>query len=118
MPRTPFDKEKFKTYAGNTAKLASVIESLTRSEGWQVFRAMFERKAQEIKDKTDYGSLEDFKADRRAIQIFEDILMDFEGYIEEHEEAKEVLSKLAADEGQTPGSLVLDSVDGETGMEG
>lgn len=111
--------DQLRAYTGNVTKLASVIDSLIKSEGWQVFLALFEKEKKEIKEKEDYSTLEQFNADRKAIKIFENILDRMNGYSTDAKEAGELLTKITTEaEGQTPnkGSLMIDVIE-EQGRE-
>lgn len=111
------DAAKAKEYANDMQKVASAVESLQKHDGWKIFLALFVTKKIEIKDREDYDSLEDFRADRRAIGIVEDIIGTFDGYREDATQARTLFDKLADAENQTPTSISLGQ-DNETGIEG
>lgn len=96
--------EKAAEYAADTMKVATAVASLFKQEGWQIFRALFEQKKQEVKDKDDYASLEDFKADRRALKTVEDMIGELASYIDDASRARDLFNKIIDAEGQTPRS--------------
>lgn len=107
--------EEAANYAADTAKLADVVAALEKSQGWRVFMALFKQREREIKDRSDYASLEDFKADRRAIEIVHDIIGEFSKFSDDATSANDLLTKLTQAETQTPDAMLLG---GEDGIEG
>ncbi len=105
--------DRLKAYAGDVGKIAREVEALMKSDGWQIFLALWEREKSEIKEKSEYDSLEDFNADRRCIKRFDNIVARFGEYVADASEADILLNKLITKEGQTPnkGVLILDSLE-------
>jgi hypothetical protein len=110
-------KEQIEEYAASTEKIANAVVSLTRHDGWGIFMALLEREFAAIKEKSDYAKLEDFKADRAAIAIVEDIIETFKGYIEDAESAQTLLAGLAEEAPQDRGILLIEHQEGAI-MEG
>jgi len=105
--------EKIKEYAAATGRIAAAVESLTRQDGWQIFLLLYARKKQEIKEKSDYPSLEAFKADRAAIDIVESILDQFKGYTQDATDAATLLSGLSPeDEPKDRGIMLIEAAEG------
>lgn len=104
--------DRLKVYAGDVAKIASAIQSVFRHDGWQIFLAVFQKEKDEIKERKDYTTLEDFKADRKAIDIIESVIETLSGYIADATEADSLLKTLT-DPSQTPSKsvLILDSLE-------
>lgn len=99
--------EKIKDYAASTGKIAAAVESMLRQDGWQIFMALYQRTKNEIKEKNDYPSLEDFKADRRAIDIVEGVLDTFRGYMQDAADAGTLLAGLSPEETPTDRGIML-----------
>lgn len=101
------DPEKVKDYAAATGKISSAVDSMVRSDGWQIFMALFEREKKAIKDKDDYPSLQDFKADREAIAIVERILDTYQGYIQDAKDAADMMAMMSTEESPTERGIML-----------
>lgn len=104
---------QIKEYAENTASLAGIVSQLVQSSGWQIFLALYELRKREIKNKSDYESFEDFKADRRALDIVDGIVQSFEDYQNDAKDAAEALLKLTGED--TPierGIMLIEHVEG------
>lgn len=111
--------EQIKEYAANTGKISSSVESMLKHDGWAIFMALYERRKSDIKDKSDYASFEDFKADRAAIDIVDSILETFKGYIQDAQDAATMLSGLSPED--TPkdrGIMLIEATEGGTSLEG
>lgn len=111
------DAGQLKAYSGNLSKLASVVESLVKSDGWCIFLAKWEKEKKAIHLK-DYKTFEEFKADRKAIEIFEGILEDFEGYISDAHEAQDLLTNNAENQTQSKGALMIDLIEEDAQEQG
>lgn len=111
--------DRAKAYASDTSKIAGAIESMIKSDGWELFKAIWAREKRIILEKQDYTTIEEFKGDRKSLEHFDAILEKFEGYIADAVEAGETLKKLIEDNSQTPNKsvLILDSME-EHGREG
>lgn len=103
-------KEEIEKYDGGIIDLGRTVESFISHNGWKILMAVFLLKEKEIKDKADYKSLEEFKADRKALKIVQGMIDEFNSYIDDSKEAIIRLNKLKEAESQTPDLL---SVDGE-----
>ena len=101
-------REQIEEYAASTEKIANAVSSLTRHDGWGIFLALVAREFDTIKEKADYEKLEDFKADRRAIEIVETIIETFKGYIEDAETAQTLLAGLRDGAPQDRGILLIE----------
>lgn len=110
--------EKIKEYAASTSRIASAIGALVKHDGWIVFMALYERRKKEIRAKDDYASLEEFKADRKAIDIVDGILDTFEGYIKDAGEAAELLQGLSTEPPVNRGIMLIEQAEGGGNMEG
>ena len=107
--------EKIKDYAISTGKIAAAVESMLRQDGWQIFMALYNRTKNEIKEKNDYASLEDFKADRKALDIVEGVLDVFKGYISDASDAATLLAGLSPEESPTDrGIMLIEQAEGGT----
>lgn len=100
-----------KAYANDRGKLGHAIESLLRHDGWKIFVSLYNQRKKGVKDKTDYASIEDFRADRRALEIIDGIIDEMPGFIEDATDAQNLLKKLTEAENQTPISLLLENED-------
>lgn len=105
--------DRLKAYAGDVGKVARDIEALIKSDGWQIFLALLEREKRDIKERTDYKTIEEFKAERKAIEVFDGIMEKFNEYISDASEADDLIIKITQDLSQTPnkGVLILDSLE-------
>ena len=106
--------EQLKVYAANADKIAVAIEALMKQDGWMIFMALYERRKQEIQEKDDYPSLEDFKADRRALDIVEGIIDSFKGYIQDATEAANTLAGLTSEPPKDRGIMLIEHMEGGT----
>lgn len=97
--------EKAKEYAADTAKVATAVEQLFGSDGWKIFMARFERTRAEVEAKDDYASIEDFRSDRRALKIVDDLIAELGTYIDDASRALDLFTSLTAED-QTPRSAV------------
>lgn len=103
-------KEDIEKYAGGKIDLGRTVESFISHNGWKLLMAIFLSQERKIKDKADYKSLEEFKADRKALEIVQDMIDELNSSIDDSKEAIIQLNKLNQAESQTPDLL---SVDGE-----
>lgn len=109
------DPERIKDYAAATGKIAQAVESLTRHDGWLIFMALYQREKNRIKEQSNYSTLEDFKADRRAIEIVEAILDEFQGYISDAQGAGDMLAGLSPETaGKDRGIMLIEAAEGGT----
>ena len=76
-----FDIDSVESYKKHIQRVGGAIEALQKSEGWQILMKLYEQRKQEIKDKEDYATLEDFRADRRALEIVEGILVELDDFV-------------------------------------
>lgn len=107
------DVDKLKPYTNDIGKIARAVESLIKTDGWQIFLAVWEKQKKEIMEKKDYETLEAFKADRGALDLFDQICDQFTKYITDAEEAEKLLTKTIREaDGQTPrGILMIDALE-------
>lgn len=121
MAETPLgaiDRETAKTYAAATEKISGAVLSMLKTDGWQIFLALYARERDRIKEKKDYVSLEDFKADRAAIDIVDSIVNTFKGYVDDAEDAAKMLAAFGEeDTNSNRGIMLIDAAEGAT-MEG
>lgn len=104
--------EQIKEYAAASGKISSALEQLFKLDGWKIFMALYEKRKKEIKDRADYKTIEEFHADRKAIDIVDGILDDFDSYVKDASEAAEALKKLSTDEpDKDRGIMLIDPVD-------
>lgn len=104
--RSMIPVEKAAEYAADAAKVATAVQGLFKHEGWAIFVELFNKRSDEVKDRDDYTSLEDFKADRRAIKQVEELVEELRSYIDDASRADELFNKIISAEGQTPRSMV------------
>lgn len=109
----PIDKntmsvEEVKNFANDVGKISTAVETMVKSDGWQIFLAHFEKIKEEIKDKSDYDTLQSFKADRTALDIVEEIFEEFKGYISDAKEAADLLTALSQEKEQPRGIFIGD----------
>jgi len=101
------DPEKVKDYAAATGKISSAVSSMVGSDGWLILMALLKREREAIYEKKDYPTIQDFKADREALDIVDRILDTFKGYVEDAKDAAEMLSKLDEQESPTDRGIML-----------
>ncbi len=111
--KNTISEEDVRKDAEGKLAFARIVEGFVKHKGFKMMLDTFGEKFSEIKNKSDYKTLEDFKADRKAIDIVHEMLEELFGHINDAELAADTLSKLKEAESQTPSLL---SVDGE-GME-
>lgn len=108
---TPIDYDKIKTYAADASRVGGAIESLKKSDGWQIFRGLLERHKKEILLKSDYADdltgLAQFKGDRKAIDIIEDIFTEMDSFVEDAARAQESLLGISGTEEEKPRGIML-----------
>lgn len=108
MAREPFTITigQARAYAEDTARVAGAVQALLKHDGWKTFIGLWTLRKFELRAKDDYASLEDFKADRRAIKLIEDLFGELETLTEDAETARSIFTKLTEAEDQTPETLV------------
>lgn len=92
------DISKIKEYAQNASRVGSAIESLRRHDGWQIFLALYKRRKETIKETNDYADITDFRADRKALDIIDEIFTEMEGFISDADEATKQLVGISSDD--------------------
>lgn len=104
-------KEEGKAYNSAAISVGSAIESMIKSDGWSIFMALFERKQKEIQLRSDYESLEEFKADRKAIDIVHELVDITKTF---KEDADSILDSMKKDGEQVKsrGIMMLDTLEG------
>lgn len=109
------DRQQAAEYAAHSEKISAAVVALMKQDGWQIFLTTYAREKDRIKEKDDYATLEDFKADRRAIGIVDTIIETFKGYVEDAEAAAETMRRFAADDlPKDRGIMLLDAQEGAT----
>lgn len=103
-------EEDIRKYDEGKINIGRTIQSFVDHKGFELLMAIFATEVAEIKNKDDYKTIEDFKADRKAIKIVRTMLDELQSYIDNSEHAIIRLNKLKEAESQTPSLL---SVDGE-----
>lgn len=100
-----------------TIQVGEAIDQMQKSKGWQIFSALLAMRRREIYERGDYTSLEDFKADRKALGIVDHILDDLNGYKSDAKEIIEEMARASVDEPER-GVLMLDQMGGVDNREG
>ena len=88
------DTEEIIKNAEDKKSRARIVEAMLKSPGWEIFKDILGKKFQEIKDKDDYETIEDFRADRKAVEIVSGIVKELEDIVLEAEEADNILDKI------------------------
>lgn len=99
--------EQAKEYQDAVLRLGQAVESLEKNEGWEVFLALFKRKKKEIEARSDYDSLEMFRADRGAIEIVEGILDELKTFKEDGQATADFIAAMAEGEEQPSRGIML-----------
>ena len=96
----------------NTAELekARKVEVLLKSDGWKIFKEIYEKKIDEIKEKDNYKTFLDFKAERKAIKVLRNIINELESITNSINEKQKIIEQLV---NKKPPDLL--SIDGEGG---
>ena len=102
--------DDLRKYDEGKVDIGRTVESFISHNGFELLMTIFLTEIATIKNKDDYRSLEDFKADRRAIKLVKNMLDELQSYVEDSEYAITRLKKFKIAESQTPSLL---SVDGE-----
>lgn len=112
------DTNKLKNLLNHKVGLGVKVQQLLDSDGFLILKVIFKNLENDIRDKDDYKSLEDFKADRRAVKIIKDALSELESCVGDAEQASLELKKLIEAESSTPSLLSLDGegMDNEEGQ--
>lgn len=103
-----FTPDEIKKYEREKIDIGRLVKTVTSSEGWKLFLGLYRKKALEVRAKDDYASLEDFRADRRAVTIVRELIDEFLMYEEDAEGASQLLIQLEEAERQTPTPLSFD----------
>lgn len=110
MAKDIITAEEIRKFTEDEVALGRTVESFLLHNGFKLFMAIYLTERAEILQKEDYKSLEDFKADRKALKIVQTMLDELESYKDKAESAFDRLTKLEKAESQTPSLL---SIDGE-----
>lgn len=102
--------DDLRKYDEGKVDIGRTVESFISHNGFELLMTIFLSEIAIIKNKDDYKSLEDFKADRKAIKLIQDMFDEFQSYVDDSEHAIIRLKKYKKAESQTPTLL---SVDGE-----
>ena len=89
------DIEEIIKNAEDKKSRARLVEAMLKSPGWEIFEDILDKKFQKIKDKNDYETIEDFRADRKAVEIVSGIVKELKDIVLEAEEADKILDKLS-----------------------
>lgn len=108
---------KYQKLLENKVGLGTKIKEFLDSEGFLVLRAIFYNFEQDVKNKDAYQSLEDFKADRKALRIVNGLFGELDSMVNNAEQAAAELEKLIATESSTPSLLSLDGEGMEDGQD-
>lgn len=103
-------KEELEKFDGDIIDKGRTVESFVSHNGWQLLMIIFVSEELRIKNKSDYKTMEDFKADRKALKIVQGMIDELKSYIDDSKEAVIRINALKKAESQTPNLL---SVDGE-----
>jgi hypothetical protein len=101
------------TYKAAAARLGGAIEALERHDGWQIFLGLFHRRKQEIYSRSDYETLDEFKGDRKAIEIVQGIIEEMMTFKEDAEALTHALSTMNQGEEVPRGIMLIEAVEGE-----
>lgn len=103
-------KEDLRKYDEGKIDIGRTVESFMSHNGFELLMMIFLTEIATIKNKDDYDKLEDFKADRKAIKLIQNMFDEFQSYVDESEQAIINIEKFKKAESQTPDLL---SIDGE-----
>lgn len=106
--------DKAREYVANASRVGGALEALKRHDGWQIFLALFYRVKKEYGNKkygSDHDALVEFKGDRRAIELVEDLFAEMDGLIEDANEAAN-LGDIGGEEEQPRGILLIEAMEG------
>lgn len=98
----------FKKLQGQKIELGAKVQELVKSDGFKLLLALLYNSEKDIKDKVDYKTLEDFRADRKAIEIVRGWMAELDKMIQDGELAADQIQKLIESEDSTPSILSLD----------
>lgn len=103
--------DEIKDYLKDVIAGGKIAEDLLGSEGWSLLKKTFDNLAEDIRAKDDYDTLEDFKVDRKALAIIQEIINGLESIVADSDQAIIEYNKLTIDEAQTPIPLIDEEID-------
>lgn len=110
-----FNLQDAQAYAANAGAVGGAIDALKRHNGWQIFLALFYRKKKEIQAKeygSDMAALAEFKGDRGAVQIIEDLFSEMDGLVEDASEAQRALGDITSEAAPPRGIMLIEAMEG------
>lgn len=110
------DLAKYKESLEKAATLGAKVQEFVSSEGFLVLKAVFYNRVKAIKNKDSYQTLEDFRADRSAVKIIQEMFDELVAMVNNGEQAEAEIKKLIDSESSTPPSLSLDGEGEEEGQ--
>lgn len=103
-----YSPDEIKRHQGEKIAIGRQVRNTIKSDGWKLFLALYRKKAIEIREKDDYPSLEDFRADRRGLAFVRQLIDEFRAFEEDAEAASQTLIQLHKAESRTPTPLSFD----------
>ena len=112
------DIPRLKSILEKKVGIGEKIRQLVDSDGFLILKAIFKNFENDTLAKDDYKTLEEFKAERKALRIVQGMLNNLSSYIGEADQAYSELKKLIEAECSTPSLLSLDGegMDNEEGQ--
>ena len=90
------DKEEVKTQLRDQVERARLALTLVNSQGWTlIFEPILKKHYAELRDVKNAGTLKELEANKRAIKILDDIVLELKQVIKEAENAQESLERLS-----------------------
>ncbi len=116
METDNISKEELRKLLESRTALGGKVQDLLKHDGFLILKAVFENFVRDIKNKDNYLSLEDFRADRKAIEIVQGILEELKGFVNDAELAASQVQQLIDSEDSTPSLLSLEGEGMEEGQ--
>lgn len=110
--------DEYRKLLERKASFGAKIQEFINSDGFKILKAVFYNFEQDVKNKTTYTTLEEFKADRKALEIVQGLFGELDSLVNNAEQAQEHINQLIEAESSTPSLLSLDGegTDNEEGQ--
>lgn len=108
------DVERARDYAKNVSRVGGALESLKKHDGWNIFLALFYRMKKDFAGKEygdDHAALVEFKGDRKAIKLVEDLFSQLEDLMGEAGDAARALGDITGEEEVPRGIMLIEAIE-------
>lgn len=111
------DVREYQALLERKAQVGDQIRQLLGGDGYLVLKAIIYNFKEDVRQKEDYTTLEDFRADRKALKIIDGLFSELDAMVGDGEQAVAEIQKLIDSEASTPSILSLDGEGTEDGQD-